>query len=56
MRTSSESLGMGPEELEVGDVICVLLGCSLPVVLRRVNDYSRSSLVRYNFSNHFLSQ
>jgi len=39
IRTSSESLGIGPEELEVGDVICVLLGYSVPVALRRVNDY-----------------
>lgn len=39
MRTSGNSLGIGPEELEVGDIVCVLLGCSVPVVLRKVRDY-----------------
>lgn len=31
-----ESLfGLGPEKMEEGDLICILFGCSVPVVLRR---------------------
>ena len=26
--------GLGPEESETGDIVCVLYGCSVPVVLR----------------------
>ncbi len=39
MRTDSGSLGSGPEELEVGNLVCVLFGCSVPVILRRVDDH-----------------
>jgi hypothetical protein len=31
--------GLGPINLEVGDKVCVLLGCSFPVVLRPVEGY-----------------
>lgn len=40
--TSSGNLGFGREDLEVGDIVCVLFGCSVPVVLRKMNGY-------YNF-------
>ena len=30
-----EQFGIAPPRAEVGDLICVLLGCSVPVVLRR---------------------
>jgi hypothetical protein len=40
--TSSGNFGMGREDLEVGDIVCVLLGCSVPMVPRKMNGY-------YNF-------
>jgi len=30
-------LGLGPRDIEIGDVIAILYGCSVPVVLRRQN-------------------
>jgi hypothetical protein len=32
-------MGLGPQELEEGDVICVLAGCNVPVLLRKENDH-----------------
>lgn len=32
-------IGMGPLAVEKGDVVCVLLGCDFPVILRRVDDH-----------------
>jgi hypothetical protein len=29
-------MGLAPEEAQVGDLVCVLLGCSIPVVLRAI--------------------
>jgi len=34
--SDSGDFGLGPDHLEEGDVVCVLLGCSVPVVLRKV--------------------
>jgi hypothetical protein len=31
----SEALGLVPRDTEIGDLICILYGCSVPVVLRR---------------------
>jgi hypothetical protein len=36
---SSKIIGLGPDTLAEGDSVCILLGCSVPVVLRRVGDY-----------------
>jgi hypothetical protein len=33
--TDGFNLGLGPPEIKAGDIVCVLYGCSLPVVLRR---------------------
>jgi hypothetical protein len=33
--TEREYLGLGPMTLEVGDIVCVLLGGNLPFILRR---------------------
>ncbi|KAH6670470.1 heterokaryon incompatibility protein-domain-containing protein [Halenospora varia] len=35
-----ESMGLGPESAENGDIVCVLFGCSVPMVLRPVGDGS----------------
>jgi hypothetical protein len=32
--TNTDLIGISPESVEPGDVICVLLGCWMPVVLR----------------------
>lgn len=41
MTTDKGSIGMVPMEARKGDLICVLFGCSVPVILRRVaNDWS----------------
>lgn len=37
--THDGQLALVPEHAEVDDIICVLLGCSVPVVLRRVQDH-----------------
>ena len=33
--TKSGHIGSLPEETEIGDLVCILLGCSVPVVLRK---------------------
>jgi len=38
--TEGGSVGMAPPGAEKGDIACVLLGCSVPVVLRKSNDGS----------------
>ena len=43
MMTSSGSLGLAPKASRVGDLICVLHGCTVPVILRE--RYETSSLV-----------
>ncbi|KAH7307946.1 heterokaryon incompatibility protein-domain-containing protein [Rhexocercosporidium sp. MPI-PUGE-AT-0058] len=37
--TASNHFGIVPEAAEPGDLICILLGCALPVVLRPVNGH-----------------
>lgn len=37
--SSTGLVGVGPDSIQVGDLVCVLLGCSMPVVLRPVDDY-----------------
>jgi len=36
---SDDGFGLGYEKLEPGDTICIILGCSTPVVLRRKTDH-----------------
>lgn len=36
MRTQNKKLGLVHEDAEEGDLICILYGCTVPVVLRRV--------------------
>lgn len=37
--SSSGIMGLAPEDAKVADVVCVLLGCSVPVVLRAVGKH-----------------
>ena len=32
-------MGIGPESADNGDMICVLLGCQVPVLIRKHHDY-----------------
>lgn len=32
-------MGLAPEEVHVGDLVCVLLGCSVPIVLREIGNH-----------------
>lgn len=36
--TMSGYMGLGPRGLEVGDIICVVLGCHVPLLLRKCGD------------------
>jgi hypothetical protein len=37
--TNNGYMGLGPTYIEVGDLICVLFGCSVPLILRKQNDF-----------------
>jgi hypothetical protein len=37
--SGSGLIGLGPEKVEVRDIICILLGCSVPVILRPQDDH-----------------
>jgi hypothetical protein len=37
--TKSGYMGIGPMPLEVGDTICVVLGCKVPLLLRKYEDH-----------------
>jgi hypothetical protein len=31
--TKGGIIGLGPEKIKVGDMVCILLGCSMPVIM-----------------------
>ena len=35
--TQQDLLGLGPDDTKRQDLICILDGCSLPIILRRLN-------------------
>lgn len=37
--TRSNVIGMGPPRLQKGDIVCVFLGCSCPLIIRKENDH-----------------
>lgn len=39
------SYGLGPDTVSPGDLVCVLFGCTVPVILRRVGDSGHHILV-----------
>jgi hypothetical protein len=45
MTTNTGLIGMAPLEAEHGDTICVLFGCSVPVILRKSNSSSEYQLI-----------
>jgi hypothetical protein len=48
-------LGMAPERAKKGDFICILKGCSVPVVLRRIADVSSYLFVGECFIDGYMS-
>jgi hypothetical protein len=44
MLTSHGYVGAGPADAQMGDIVCILLGCGYPILLRRVQTKSSSSL------------
>ncbi|OAK99620.1 hypothetical protein IQ06DRAFT_294906 [Phaeosphaeriaceae sp. SRC1lsM3a] len=55
MTGHSGSLGMAPEKAVKGDLIVVLLGCSVPVVMRRDNHEEKYLLIGECFLEGFMS-
>ncbi len=48
VRSQTETLfGLAPRETQTGDIICVLFGCSVPVILRPQFDPSSSEIMHY---------
>jgi hypothetical protein len=43
IKTREGRLGLVPRESKEGDLICILLGCSVPVVLRRIAEEDRDA-------------
>jgi hypothetical protein len=39
--SSSGYMGLGPLALQEGDMICILLGCDVPLLIRKEGDYYR---------------
>ena len=48
VRSDERSLfGLGPRGTQLGDLICILFGCSVPVILRPQMDSSGSDIMHY---------
>ncbi|KAF4627244.1 hypothetical protein G7Y89_g10911 [Cudoniella acicularis] len=51
--TESGDIGLAGEEVAEGDILCVIFGCSIPVILRAVDDHfifaSDASVIDYMF-------
>lgn len=44
----TESLGLGHKDMRVGDLVCILFGCSVPIVLRAIEDPQSPSKSYYH--------
>lgn len=49
--TEQGLIGLGPQKMRVGDCICIISGCHVPIVLRQVRKSSGLFNVRANSSN-----
>ncbi|CAM1503287.1 Fc.00g080630.m01.CDS01 [Cosmosporella sp. VM-42] len=47
IETGDGRIGLGPLDTQPGDIICILFGCSWPIVLRRVTDQTSSDQKHY---------
>jgi hypothetical protein len=52
--TESGHVGMGPSRVQKGDKICVLLGCSIPLVLRVRNDATSYEVIGEYYLDGFM--
>jgi hypothetical protein len=48
-------IGLAPKYVEEGDIVCVLLGCSVPVILRPANDPVNAGLYHFIGESHIHS-
>jgi hypothetical protein len=46
-------LGLGPKKMKKGDLVCVLFGCSVPVILRRITKAATPALKRRSIRGDF---
>jgi hypothetical protein len=46
MQTIASSIGLAPDDADVNDMVCILHGCSVPVLLRKVKDEARAKIGR----------
>lgn len=46
MQTTASSIGLAPDDADVNDIVCILHGCSVPVLLRKVKDEARVKIGR----------
>lgn len=37
--TNSGYMGLGPESIQNGDLICIVFGCPIPLLLRKTGDF-----------------
>jgi hypothetical protein len=52
--SSSGRSGMAPAEAEIGDKICILLGCSFPVILRPADDGKSYTLIGEAYVHEYM--
>ena len=55
MVTQSGRIGMVSEQATKGDLICVLYGCSVPVLLRKVSNSERFSFIGECFLENYMN-
>ena len=48
-------LGMAPEDSRAGDIVCILFGCSVPVVLRQTADRTKFVFIGECFVDGYMS-
>ncbi|KAK1758278.1 hypothetical protein QBC47DRAFT_374184 [Echria macrotheca] len=54
MVTNAGLLGMAPRDAKKGDIVCVLLGCNIPMVLRQVPDREAFQVVGECFLDGYM--
>jgi hypothetical protein len=47
IRTERNYIGAAPDQIQAGDLICVVLGCNIPLAIRRVEDSIRRAEDHY---------
>lgn len=50
--SESTALGLAPCEAWVGDIVCIIFGCSVPLVLRKVPTTNKYTLIGECYLDH----